>query len=134
MARDPLASLARLRRLETAMARRDLAERLGAVAAAEQRQALAIAAIQQEAAGDAPADYARWLPRGLAERDRADRLHKHAEYRLEEAQTALAGARAAERSVEWLQEERAREQRETQERKRQALLDDAAARRFTRAG
>ena len=128
MARDPLAALQRLRRLETAMARRHLAERLGAIAAAEVRQALAHEALVTEARAPA-GDFAAWLPRGLAERDRAGGALAHAEQRGAEAQQAVAEARAAERSVEWLREEQAAAHRRLVARKTQAALDDAAARR-----
>lgn len=67
MARDALATLARLRRLAVTEARRALAEalrveeRIAAEAVAAER------ALMAEAEAGDPAAYAAWLPRGVAE-------------------------------------------------------------------
>ncbi|TCZ61249.1 hypothetical protein [Roseicella aquatilis] len=128
MARDGgLAALARLRRLETAEAQRRLAVQAGQEAAAAGRLAAAGAALRGEHAADAEA-WRLWLPRGLAERDRAGLARAQEESRLQAAQALLAEARAAERAVEWLRERRAAEARRAAERRAQALLDEAAAR------
>lgn len=116
MARDPLEALARLRRHAVTMERRRLAERLAGLTAAEARQAATAAALVEEAAGD-PADFAAWLPRGLAES------------RVAAAQDAVAAARAEELALELLRERRAAEEARKAARRAQAALDEAAARR-----
>lgn len=128
MTRDPLASLARLRGLETAEAKRRLALLLGQEAAAAERHAAATAALPMEyAAGDAA--WRTWLPRGLAARDRAALAQDQAVARRQEAQAALAACRAAERAVDLLRDRRAIEARRLALRQAQALLDEAAQRR-----
>jgi flagellar export protein FliJ len=127
--RDPLATLARLRSLETDLARQRLAESLGRVAAAEARAATAAGALQAEQGAGQPADYATWLRRGLAERDRAARTLALTEAQSEVARTGLAGARTAERSLERLREQRREAAAERAERRAALLLDDFAARR-----
>ena len=124
---DPLATLARLRRLEVAEARRNLAERNAALAAAEARLAAARAAPAAEAAATAEfplADYAAWLPLGLAERERAARAERHSAGLAGMAREALALRRAAERQVELLREEPAAAAALKAKRKAQALLDE----------
>ena len=127
MARDGLAALARLRGLETMEAKRRLALQVGQEAAAAGRHALAATALQVEHAADGAA-WRVWLPRGLAERDRAALAEAHAAGRRRKAQAVLAECRAAERAVEWLRERRAAEARRTALRRAQARLDEAALR------
>ena len=81
---DPLAALARLRRLETGAARRRLAEDAGAPARGRARAARPARRCWPSRAPGAPADYAAWLGRGLAERDRAALSAAHAAERLAE--------------------------------------------------
>jgi hypothetical protein len=127
MPRDPLDALARLRRLETAEARRRLATQTVQEAAATERRATADAALRAEhAVGDAA--WRLWLPRGLAERDRAALARSQALTRLREAQAGLAACRAAERATEVLQERRAAEMRRLALRRDQGLLDEVAGR------
>jgi hypothetical protein len=127
MARDPLAALARLRRLETAESKRRLALQLGQESAAAERLAAAAAALQAEhAAGEAA--WRLWLPRGLAVRDRAALAQGQATNRRRDAQAVVAECRAAERAVELLRDRRATEARRQALRRAQALLDDAARR------
>jgi len=128
MPRDPLQALKRLRRLETATAQKLLAERLAGLAQAEQRAQAASAALAEEAAHAEATDYATWLPRGLAERDRALRLHAHATQRVSEAQLALAAARSSERVVEKLQAQKAESAQQEAQRREQLLLDEVATR------
>lgn len=129
-ARDPLAVLARVRRLETDQARRHLAERLARGAAAAARLEAADRAIAAEAACAAqPADYAAWLVRGRADRARAAGLLALEREAEETARQALAAARAASRAVELLAEDRAREAARTEARRVQARLDDHVAAR-----
>jgi len=127
MADDPLGALARLRRLETAEARRRLAVQLGQEAAAERRLGAAAAALPAEHALDGAA-WRLWLPRGLAERDRAALARDYAAARRGAAQALLAECRAAERAVAQLREARAEAARRLALRRDQARLDEAAQR------
>jgi flagellar biosynthesis chaperone FliJ len=128
MARDPLEVLARLRRLEVEQGRRLLASQREAADAAEARAAAAEAALHAEA-GAAAADYAAFLPRALAERERAAAAVRRAQAALEVARAALADRRAQERAVERLTELRAATAREAAAKREQILLDDHAAAR-----
>lgn len=126
--RDPLVSLARLRRLETGTARRRLAEEADRLRAAEGRAEAADAALRTEGEIGAAADYAAWLGRGLAERDRAALGAAHAAERFALGQAALAEARVAERCIEQLQRDREAAKRSLALRKAQSGTDDAAGR------
>jgi flagellar biosynthesis chaperone FliJ len=132
MARDPLAVLARLRRLEVDQAKRQLAERLRAHALAEEGLEAAKQALVEEAEHDAAA-YGAWLPRGLAERDRAEGHLRLADQATAAAREALTTARAAERAAEMLRERRAEEERREAERRAAASLDEIAAQRAARS-
>ena len=125
--RDPLAVLARLRGIAVMEARRSLAEESTAHAAAEERERSAAQALRDEAR-HAGAEYAAWLPRGLALREAAGGALRVAEGRLAEATAALGGARASERSVERLAELREEESRRLLQRAEQRALDEAGAR------
>jgi hypothetical protein len=125
---DPLTSLARLRRLQTGAARRRLAEDAGRLLAAETRAETATAALLTEREAGAPADYAAWIGRGRAERDRAALGAAHAAERLAQGQAALAEARVAERCIEQLMLDRAAAAGSHRERKAQAATDDVAGR------
>jgi len=140
MARDPLAILARLRRLAVMEARRDLADALAAEEAARDGAAAARRALDDEAtAGDRTgnaAAYGAWLPSGLA-RASAEQAKAAAAARAVERQIlALAEARAAERAVAAVAERRAAEAKKRLERRLQAALDEAGAsvRRFRSEG
>lgn len=125
---DPLEALARLRRLETGAARRRLAEDAGRLLAAEDRAEAARAALRSEQGAGVVADYAAWVGRGMAERDRATLGAAHAAERLAQGRTALAEARVAERCIERLVRDRAAAAGARQERKAQIATDDAAGR------
>jgi flagellar biosynthesis chaperone FliJ len=136
MARDPLSTLARLRRLAVSEAKRDLAQALAAEEAALARAAAAEAALTGEAKTENPAAYAAWLPRGIAEA-RAEAAKAEAALRATERQRLLlAEARAAERAVELLLAKREAEAARMADRRAQALLDEAAqsVRRFRSEG
>jgi flagellar export protein FliJ len=134
---DPLALLQRLRGIEVARAQSALA------AARRQAEAAALAALAaaeaipaQQAAGDRGAlgqpmgaDYAAWLPRGVARRDRLAQEARRAELVAETAHQALTQARIADRAVELLREHRAAEAARTAARREQAAMDDHAGRR-----
>jgi hypothetical protein len=128
-ARDPLAILARLRRLETDQARRFLAERVGRSAAADEQAEAAVAAIAAEAATSQPDAFGAWLTRGLAARARAAHLAAIAEREAEAARAALADARAGELAVAQLVEARMRAAARAAARAEQAALDDRSATR-----
>jgi len=128
MARDALATLARLRQIETEAARRRLGQAVGRAEVALLAEAAAGAALTAEATAPG-ADYAAWLPRGLAQRERAGLARRRAEAGMAEAAAALGEARAAERAVERLAAERDRERRRAAQRRAQAALDEAVARR-----
>lgn len=131
MPRDPLAVLARLRRIETDRARRLVAERLARESGAEAGHAAACTALvtEREAAAAHPAAHAAWLPRALAARDRTALARDLAVRDTAAARDALAEARAAERALEMLAEARAAEARRAALRAEQARLDAFAARR-----
>lgn len=132
MSRDPLRTLARLRRFEVNEARRDLADRLRAEAAAEVSHRQALAAIQQEgeAATATPnpdlaaALFSTWLPQGMAAVARADAAYRAAELATERAQMSLSATRTAARVVETLRDEQAQARRDEALRKEQAVLDE----------
>lgn len=126
---DPLASLARLRRLETGAARRRLVETADRLAEAEARAEASRGALLAERGAGAAADYAAWLGRGMAERDRAALGAAHAAERVVQGRAALAEARVAERCIEQLLLDRQSEARARLARKAQAGMDDAASRR-----
>lgn len=128
MARDPLAALARLRRLESDEARRVLGEANTRLAAAEARSASAEAALSAEGTSGGEGDYGRWLPRGLAERDRATRAAGFAVESAEIARQGLVERRAAERALAQMREVRAETACRKALRQAQLLLDEAAAR------
>jgi flagellar biosynthesis chaperone FliJ len=129
-ARDPLAVLARLRRLEVDQAKRQLAERLRAHALAEHGVRAAEAALTAEAeVQDDSAAFGAWLPRGLAERERAKGHLRLADQAAAAAREALVAARAAERAAELLRERRAEEERREAERRAAADLNETAAQR-----
>ena len=127
MPRDPLLALARLRRLETTEARRRLGAAFARLDDAERRSAAAAASLTGEAAGIA-GDYAAWLRRGLAERDRALIARGLTEAGAATAQGLLAEANAAERALALLREARLRAARQRQARRRQAALDEVTRR------
>ncbi|WP_144186465.1 hypothetical protein [Elioraea rosea] len=136
MRRDPLATLARLRRLSVNEARRDLAAAIAAEDAALARAEAAERALTTEAEQGDPGAYAAWLPLGLAQA-RAEAAKADAAARASERRRlALAEARAAERSVEILAEKRDAEAAKAAQRRAQAMLDEAAqsVRRFRSEG
>ncbi len=126
-AADPLAVLARLRRLETQQARRILAERLARCAAADARAEAAAAAIAREAAVGQSDAFGAWVVRGLAERSRTAHLAEGAAREVQAARAVLGAARAAERVVERLAEERRRVAGRAAARAEQVALDDRGA-------
>jgi hypothetical protein len=133
-ARDPLAVLARLRRIETDRARRLLGDRLARTAEAEARAVAASDRLGRERAAAAamPADLGAWLARGLAARDRAAAALAQAAATEATARDALAAARAAECAVETLRAARRVAAAREAARGVQAALDDRTAGRWQR--
>lgn len=129
MPRDPLATLARLRKLDTDLARQRLAEGMARAATAESRAREAAGALLVEQGAGSPAEYAAWVARGLAERDRAVRSLALTETRAAEARSGLVSARTAERALEILRAQQAEAAAARAERRIGVLLDDLAARR-----
>ncbi|MBR0682452.1 hypothetical protein GXW74_18310 [Roseomonas eburnea] len=128
MPRDPLATLARLRRLDVFAAQRRLAEARAALAARQDAAAAHEAALRAERPGDAPATYGAFLARGLEARQAHAAATKRAEAATEAEREALALARGAEKLIDILRERRAVAARRIAARRAQARLDEAAQR------
>lgn len=131
---DPLASLMKLRSLQVAVARRDLADRQAGAQAAAARDAAARDAIAAETGAEATghADaLAAWLPLARTALDRAAGEAALAGQAVEAARGALAQQRAQERAVEWLVEQRRAAARLAAGRAAQAALDESGQRRST---
>jgi len=129
MARDPLAVLARLRRLEVDRARQTLADRSASEASAERRVGIAAAALREEARAATPTEFAAWIGRGLAQRERAERGVTLAAAASDAARAALAQTRTAEASLAALRDARAAAAKRAGARRDQARLDEFALRR-----
>ena len=129
MARDPLAALARLRGLETVRAKRRLGEcRSGRTRPRPSSALRAAAALPAEHAAGRRR-LAAWLPRGLAERDRAALAQDQAATRRRDGPGGAGRCRAAERAVELLRDRRAAEARPAGAAPRpRRVLDEAAQR------
>lgn len=128
MPRDPLATLARLRRLEVTTAQRRLAEARGTLSARQAAAEAHEAALRAERPEDAPCTYGAFLAHGLEQRQVHAAATKRAEADAEAEREALALARGAERLIEILRERRAAAARRTAARRAQARLDEAAQR------
>lgn len=137
MARDPLQTLLRLRRLAVDEARRALAECIQREQDTERALADAAAAIAREtaaatalSAGDAEVEaFAAWLPQGRAAERRAEDALAAASLTSAEARSALSLARAAVRATEALLAQQEDAAAATRQRAEQRVLDEAAQRR-----
>jgi flagellar export protein FliJ len=135
--RDPLETLARLRRNICADARRSLAACLEAEDTASTALRGAEAAIirEQDAAGSlevgdgAVEAFASWLPLGRQAVAQARETHARAGAATVQARAILAAARASAEAVDRLIEKRAAEHEARAAKRAQATLDEAAARR-----
>jgi hypothetical protein len=96
-----LATLHRLRRFELRMAERDLAAKRASVQDSATMAAAAAAALEaeREIAGAQLAEYAAWLPLGLAQRDSRAAEVAAAEAAAELARQAVTEAHAAEQLI-----------------------------------
>jgi flagellar biosynthesis chaperone FliJ len=128
---DALATLLRLRRLAADQARRDLAVSLAAEQRAAQASADAAADIERQAdAAPRGADhplagaFSAWLPAGRETARAASHALNAATDAVSTCRDTLAHARAAERAVEHIQQDRKTAARVVAQRKQQAALDD----------
>ncbi len=126
MAKDPLATLQKLRRLEAQAERRALAGKLAAEAAAEQTLAAAEQALRQESSEGLNPQLGAFIQKALEDRGAAKAEQQRAEQETDRQRQMLADARAAERVVEKLRENRAAEVAREEARRQQILMDEAA--------
>jgi len=128
-----LATLLRLRHLQTDQASRALAEALAAEAAAAARLEALRGAIRTEAQGPSPdaasplrGAFTAWMPAAREGLARAQAALTQTQARSEANRAALAAARAAGRAAESVAQARAAAANALAVRKAQAVLDDRA--------
>jgi flagellar export protein FliJ len=126
MAKDPLATLQKLRRLEAQAERRVLAERLAAEEAARQAVAATDQALRQESSEGWNPNLGAFIQKALDDRAAARAAQEDAKWETDRQRQMLADARAAERVVEKLRENRAAEAAREEARREQNLMDEAA--------
>jgi flagellar export protein FliJ len=126
MAKDPLATLQKLRRLEAQAERRALAERLAAEATAQQAVTDAEQALRQESSEGLNPNLGAFIQKALDDRAAAKEEQARARQETDHQRQRLADARAAERVVEKLRENRAAEAAREEARREQNLMDEAA--------
>ncbi|MCA3324314.1 MAG: hypothetical protein INF79_03745 [Roseomonas sp.] len=126
MAKDPLATLQKLRRLEAQAERRALAEKLAAEAAAQQALAAAEQRLRQESSEGLNPQLGAFVQKALDDRAAAEEGKERARQATDRQRQMLADARAAERVVEKLRENRAAEEARDEARRQQNLMDEAA--------
>ncbi len=126
MAKDPLATLQKLRRLEAQAERRALAERLAAEESARQATAAADRALRQESSEGLNPNLGAFIQKALDDRAAAHQAQERARHATDRQRQMLADARAAERVVEKLRENRAAEAARAEARREQNLMDEAA--------
>ena len=126
MAKDPLATLQKLRRLEAQAERRALAERLAAEAMAQQAVTAAEQALRQESSEGLNPNLGAFIQKALDDRAAAKEEQARARQETDRQRQMLADARAAERVVEKLRENRAAEAAREEARREQNLMDEAA--------
>lgn len=128
MPRDPLLTLARLRRLDVSSAQRRLAEARATLAARQDAAAAHEARLRAERPEDAPATYGAFLASGLEARQAHAAAARQAEAAAEAERDALALARGVEKLIGILRERRAAAARRIAARRAQARLDEVAQR------
>jgi flagellar biosynthesis chaperone FliJ len=126
MAKDPLVTLQKLRRLEAQAKRRALAERLAAEEAARQALAAAEQALRQESSEGLNPQLGAFIQKALDYRATAEEKQERARQETDRQRQILADARAAERVVEQLRENRADEAARQEARREQNRMDEAA--------
>jgi flagellar biosynthesis chaperone FliJ len=136
MARDPLESVLRIRRMTVDDARRALAQSLRHEEVARHRAEAAEALIYREgeiaadlSVGDGAVEaYAAWLPTGRALLQVARAAHEQCSSDVAIARAALTIARAASEAASNLLARRVAEQNILLERRSQNLMDEVASR------
>lgn len=126
MAKDPLATLQKLRRLEAEAERRALAENLAVEEAARQAVAAADQALRQESSEGLNPNLGAFVQKALDDRAAAQQAEDRARQATDRQRQILADARAAERVVEKLRENRAAAAAREEARREQNLMDEAA--------
>ena len=126
MAKDPLATLQKLRRLEAQAERRALAEKLAAEAAAQQAVHAAEQTLRQESSEGLNPNLGAFIQKALHDRATAQAAQEEARHATDRQRQMLADARAAERVVEKLRENRTAEAAREEARREQNLMDEAA--------
>ncbi|MGI9129274.1 MAG: flagellar FliJ family protein [Roseomonas sp.] len=126
MAKDPLATLQKLRRLEAQAERRALAERLTTEATAQQAVAAAEKLLREETSEGWNPNLGAFIQKALDDRSAAQQAEEQARQATDRQRQILADARAAERVVEKLRENRAAEAAREEARREQNLMDEAA--------
>ena len=126
MANDPLATLQKLRRLEAQAERRALAEKLAAEAAAQQAVHAAEQTLRQESSEGLNPNLGAFIQKALNDRAAAQDAEASARQATDRQRQMLADARAAERVVEKLRENRAAEAAREEARREQNRMDEAA--------
>ena len=126
MAKDPLATLQKLRRLEAQAERRALAEKLAAEAAAQQAVHAAEQTLRQESSEGLNPNLGAFIQKALHDRATAQAAQEEPRHATDRQRQMLADARAAERVVEKLRENRAAEAAREEARREQNLMDEAA--------
>ena len=126
MAKDPLVTLQKLRRLEAQAERRALAERLAAEEFARQATAAADRVLRQESSEGLNPNLGAFIQKALQDRAAAQEAEASARQATDRQRQMLADARAAERVVEKLRENRAAEAAREEARREQNLMDEAA--------
>ena len=126
MAKDPLVTLQKLRRLEAQAERRALAERLAAEEFARQATAAADRVLRQESSEGLNPNLGAFIQKALQDRAAAQEAEASARQATDRQRQMLADARAAERVVEKLRENRAAEAAREDARREQNLMDEAA--------
>ena len=126
MAKDPLVTLQKLRRMEAQAERRALAERLAAEEFARQATAAADRVLRQESSEGLNPNLGAFIQKALHDRAAAQDAEASARQATDRQRQMLADARAAERVVEKLRENRAAEAAREEARREQNLMDEAA--------
>jgi flagellar export protein FliJ len=126
MAKDPLVTLQKLRRMEAQAERRALAERLAAEEFARQATAAADRVLRQESSEGLNPNLGAFIQKALQDRAAAQEAEASARQATDRQRQMLAEARAAERVVEKLRENHAAEAAREEARREQNRMDEAA--------
>jgi hypothetical protein len=141
MARDPLSALLRVRRVALDEARRALADCLGAEAIAAEALTEAEAEIVRERAtaaslkaDDAAVEsFASWLRAARSRAEQARIVHERVTAETARARAIVAVARGSFEAAQTALDQKAKDEREAQQRREQLSLDEAVQSRLVRA-